>query len=350
MKKILAIAIGMALSSQVMASVDIKENHPSSYTVQKGDSLWSISGKFLTHPWEWKKVWTANKQIKNPDLIYPGDKVRLIMVNGKPMLTTEGGSGMHATNARKTIRLSPGIRKLEATVAPIQAIPSEKIAALVKEVRVLTSSEYKEAGYVTANEDGSVYSVMGDLSFAQYLPKNTTKFDVIRKRKVYYSEDTKKKEIIAVETLKIGEARLVRNGDKISTIEILSTSKGIERGDRLIAHEKPDDLLSFVPVIPDVIEKGEIIDVIGGVDYIGLYQTVTLNKGSVHGFKKGDVVTIIRQAKMVKDAKFKNKMVKLPNLSKGTAVVFKTHDYISYALIMEAKSSLKVGDEFSTTF
>ncbi|HBU69074.1 MAG TPA: hypothetical protein DEE98_01680 [Elusimicrobia bacterium] len=40
------------------------------YTVASGDTLWSISEKLYNNPFEWPKIWQANKSlISNPDLI-----------------------------------------------------------------------------------------------------------------------------------------------------------------------------------------------------------------------------------------------------------------------------------------
>ena len=44
------------------------------YTVKKGDTLWGIAGRYgvsLT------ALIAANPQIKNPNLIYPGDRVQI---------------------------------------------------------------------------------------------------------------------------------------------------------------------------------------------------------------------------------------------------------------------------------
>lgn len=47
------------------------------YTVEKGDTLWDISNKELKDPFLWPKVWKENPEIKNPDRIYPKQKIKI---------------------------------------------------------------------------------------------------------------------------------------------------------------------------------------------------------------------------------------------------------------------------------
>lgn len=47
------------------------------YIIEKGDTLWDISNKELKDPFLWPKVWKENPDIKNPDKIYPKQKIKI---------------------------------------------------------------------------------------------------------------------------------------------------------------------------------------------------------------------------------------------------------------------------------
>ncbi|GEM_PF-182289 len=47
-----------------------------SYIVKRGDSLWDISARYCKDPYSWVGLYNSNgNKIKNPDLIYPGQKI-----------------------------------------------------------------------------------------------------------------------------------------------------------------------------------------------------------------------------------------------------------------------------------
>jgi LysM repeat protein len=47
------------------------------HEVIQGDTLWAISQRYLGDPLRWKEIWALTKDIKDPDLILPGQKINL---------------------------------------------------------------------------------------------------------------------------------------------------------------------------------------------------------------------------------------------------------------------------------
>jgi LysM repeat protein len=51
---------------------------PDHYVVKAGDTLWAIAGRFLGDPLRWPEIYRLNrKEIKNPDLIFPGQSLAI---------------------------------------------------------------------------------------------------------------------------------------------------------------------------------------------------------------------------------------------------------------------------------
>lgn len=57
----------------------IQQSTPSrDYTIRSGDSLSKIAKEFYGNAADWQKIYQANKDtIKDPDLIYPGQKIKI---------------------------------------------------------------------------------------------------------------------------------------------------------------------------------------------------------------------------------------------------------------------------------
>ncbi len=47
------------------------------YKVAAGDTLWSLSEKYLGTPWKWVELWERNRFLTNPHFIYPGTEVTI---------------------------------------------------------------------------------------------------------------------------------------------------------------------------------------------------------------------------------------------------------------------------------
>ena len=101
-KQLLAVALclsaGIAYIDVAQASPNtnppaMKASAPHVYVVKRGDTLWNISGKFLSKPWRWPEIWASNKHVKNPHWIYPGDRLLLCTLDGRPLIGKDEGDG-----------------------------------------------------------------------------------------------------------------------------------------------------------------------------------------------------------------------------------------------------------------
>ena len=173
-RQVLLITLTMLfmVATATAQDVSVRDDHPQQYTVVKGDTLWDIAGRFLDEPWQWPAIWQANQQIENPHLIYPGDVVSLVYIDGKPVLQVarDGAPPPRVDNSGKeTVRLSPQIRRIDRS-DPINAIPLDAIEPFLRDIRVLEPAEF-EAGlpYIVANEEARLTATHSDLTFARNL-------------------------------------------------------------------------------------------------------------------------------------------------------------------------------------
>ena len=140
----------------------------------------------------------------------------------------------------------------------------------------------------------------------------------------------------------IGEGTLRRTGDP-ATVFINTTERESIIGDRLIPAGEERATANFTPHAPPMPIEGTIISVLNGVNQIGQYNVVVMNRGSNHGLGVGDVLTVWQQGAVVRD-RVEGGNVRLPDEEAGTVMVFKSYDRISYGLVMEATQAIHVLD------
>lgn len=314
-------------------------NAPERYTVKSGDTLWDLSGMYLTSPWRWPELWGMNKtQIKNPHLIYPGQTLVLVKDGDRARLQlAEGEPGIG--------RLEPRIRDAGSERSAISAIPNNLIAPFLSQPLVLDANGLADSPRIVATQEGRVFVGRGDDVYARGIQDDAiVNYNVYRPLRPLFDPDDKvRKNPIAYEAFYLGTANKVGGGE-IAKMRIDSSKQEIGVGDRLRAVER-QELVTYMPKRPDSPIDARVIAMYDGVRYAGGGSIVTLSRGSDEGVSSGDVLQLYRtgETKLDRTAN-KREFIKLPDEQIGLAFVFRVFPGISYALIARGTRAVEVGD------
>lgn len=319
------------------AAVQLNTDHPDRYVVQKGDTLWDIAGRFLRSPWRWPDIWHVNPQVANPHLIYPGDELELVYIDGQPRLQLRRGG-------ERVVKLSPRVRSRPWDDA-IPTIPVSAIAPFLSRPYALDEELGDEAPYIVAFADEHIIGGSDQTAYVRNLAAELeARYHIVRPGDAYRDAETD--EILAYEALYIGNGILKRTGDPAS---VLLTAADLETktGDRLLPVTQDQPMFHFQPHAPAEAVNGAIIAVMNGVSQIGQYNIVVLDRGRADGLVPGTVLRVLQRGKRVPDSFTRNAWdkVTLPDEEAGLLMVFRSFERISFGLVMHATRAMHVRDK-----
>ena len=374
LKKLLAVlAVSLLTVAGFASAVDLRSDHPDVYVVKKGDTLWDISARFLRQPWLWPEIWQANPQIENPHLIYPGDEISLAYLNGQ----------------MKLVKRSPEIRREQLDAIP--PLPLNQIQSFLRDYRVLNEGEFEGLPYVIGLEEDRLRSAAGQLIYVRGLEnaRPGDNFIVVRPTVRYtdfkmpdgshkrFDEDPwtlahgakddrsigawedavhdvkGRRETMGYEVMRVSTAYLTQAGDPASLV-LGTNGRDVRKGDLILPAEAQTFDLTFYPHAPTgVPAAAHVLAVSEGIQFSGPHQVIALSIGTADGVENGQVYATYRPGAWVEDdvehpariaSKRKKNKVQLPDEFNGNAMVFRTFDRISYALIMDGIKPTHVGD------
>jgi LysM repeat protein len=334
--------------AEVHEGLQLAPNAPDSYTVKRGDTLWGIAKVFLKDPWYWPEIWQVNPQVQNPHLIYPGDTLRLVYVDGRPRILLQ--PGLERGNGA---RVMPRVRS-QALEAAVTTIPYETVAAFMSKPSVLEKDQIKAAPYVLSTRDSHVIMSEGNTVYARGFSTPVevgAHYNLVRVGEPLRDPDDNR--ILGYNGVYTGAGHVTRIGDP-ATLIMTQSARETYPGDKLLPGDV-DVPLDFIPSPPKVKVNGRIILVQDGVTVIGQYEVVVINRGVRDGLTPGNVLAVYSASDPVYDNSKKGfvhptstlfaRKVPLPDERTGTFMVFKTFERMSYGLIMEATDVMHVADK-----
>jgi hypothetical protein len=369
LRTVFAVAI-LTVATYAVAQ-EFRGDHPDTYVVKRGDTLWDIAGRFLKRPWLWPEIWQANPQVRNPHLIYPGDVLSLAYLD--------------------RVAMQPGPRQ---EAAPINAIPLSDVEAFLKDLRVV--DQFDQLPYVVGLEDDRMRGAQGQVVYVKGLPtaRAGERYLVVRPTVRYTRLDRtslccdlmhkddldergrrvidfdqywtnvvmpdKGHELLGFELMRVNLGTVTRGevgGIEASTLLLDEQGREVRVGDRLIAVDAQPYDLQFFPHPPkQQLDYGtaRVLAVADMLSAGGPRDVVAISAGTREGVDNGTVFSIWREGSNTVDrveekwdrsedsVSFESK-VRLPDEFAGHVMIFRTYEKVSYGLVMDSIKPTRIG-------
>ncbi len=324
----------------------IKADAPNRYIVKKGDTLWDISGRYLDSPWRWKEIWATNKQIKNPNLIYPNDILILCVIQGKTLIGVDTGEGCAGVEKQLTGNVVSSTVSVTSTANSIPPLPWSAIQHWLDKTVIVNPQDFNTTPYILASKKGNLITASGDKVYAKGVPLIVgQRYGIYREGELYVEPKTQ--EVIGLEVTQVATGLVTStetNG--VSSLQLTdSYDKEVREGDRVFVELNNSIPPVFYPAPAIVSRGGMIVRVMDSISSAAKGSVVAINLGSTHGAKPGDVLTVYQKGALIRDTKDNDTPVRLPNEPSGMVMVFNTFDNISYAYVLDSELPLNVGDQ-----
>jgi len=358
------VAAAMLTVAAYATAVEVNGGHPDTYVVRKGDTLWDIAGRFLQKPWLWPEIWQANPQIANPHLIYPGDVLSLAYLD--------------------RVTAQPGPR----TEAPVTGVPLSEVEPFLKQLSVVDSID--QLPYVVGLEGNRLRATSGQAAYVRLADAQVgQRWAVVRPTVRYgqpkptedltangdvtpgsgnlwkaYNAPNHRRGVLGYELAQVGLGTITQvAGGKTEASTLMLDANGdgreVRAGDRLVPVEAQPYDLQFFPHVPAASLEGLDVRVLAVADMFnagGPRDVIAISAGRSQGVDNGTVFSLWRQGSHVAHRmKYPNSSrmddspstgagrVSLPDEYAAHAMVFRTFDNVSYALVMEGVKPVHVG-------
>ncbi len=316
------------------------------HVVVTGDTLWDISDAYLGTPWVWPSVWIDNRDIENPHLIVPGDRIWITAYE------------MRRVNAEEAERLLAGQPKAadgdDAYAGPasdsFQSLfqgegPSNLVHVSSLEMTGLISEEQLEAAAsivdavperLMLSQGDRVYIGLGEQEVSV-----GDQFTIFRTQERVFDPDTNR--LLGYHVKLLGWIEVEETNAEVSLAVIRMSAGEMGLGDRVMPRERPildievadspknvDGRISFFPSSRALM---------GSADY------VYLNRGELDGLQVGSPLEVYRIGWRAPEPA-RGIRVEVPDRVIAQLLVVRARRQSAVALVRQTDTELELGDRF----
>jgi len=316
------------------------------HMVVTGDTLWDISDAYLGTPWVWPSVWTDNRDIENPHLIVPGDRIWISayemrrvsadeaerLLAGQPLAADgdgeftgpasdsfqslfqdEGGPNLVRVSTRETTGMISA-DQLEAAASIVDAVPERFMLSQGDQVYVGLGEQEVSVG---------------------------DQFTIFRTQEKVFDPDSGR--LLGYHVELLGWVEVEETAAEASLAVIRMSGAEMEIGDLVMPREPP--ILDIeVAASPKNID-GRISFFPSSRVLMGTADYVYLNRGELDGLQVGSPLEVYRSGWRAPEP-VRDTWVDVPDRVIADLLVVRARRESAVALIRHTETELKLGDHF----
>lgn len=315
---------------------DPPEPGPNDYIIEKGDTLWDLSGKWLGDPFLWPQIWDQNRYILDSHWIYPGDP---LVVPGQPTVVPPEGPP-EGPDVTRTEQPEPEKKSAPTAPAAPKLIPVADLSDLYcsgfiepshtdSEVRIVgreMEREFVGEGDVVYLNHGSLQGVQAGDRLTVLRPESEVSHPA--------SGDS-----LGTYTRRLGTLRVLAAQENTSTAVIEFSCDVMKDGDEIQAwSEIPAPRLTELPpmdrydVTPSGGSVGYVVAAKDDLRSTGSGNVIHVDLGDASGLAPGEILQMWRENG------------DLPRLMLGRGVVLTVEPGTSTVKLYQSVREIQIGD------
>ncbi|AJE04081.1 LysM peptidoglycan-binding domain-containing protein [Geobacter pickeringii] len=318
-------SIGCMLLAGALLTVGIARaasEEPTIYVIQKGDTLWGLSDRFLKDPYYWPNLWARNPAIGNPHLIYPGQRVRVYpdRIEIEP----------HASAAPGALRPSeePAAER-SFLVSGSEGFLMEK--GVTPAGKIISTNQNRQI----VGDDDIVYTDIGTANGA----KVGDRFSVYKKLDPVSHPVTNV--IIGEKVVPLGTLQITEVEEKVSKAIVTRSYQELGPGSFLLPFQEKRRQVPLKAAAKDL--SGWIVETQSGHQAIGEGDIAFIDLGKSQGVEPGHLLYVLRD--VVPDQQYTDISIeKLPPEVIGALVVVRAGEATSTVLVVKSIDTIYRGD------
>lgn len=311
------------------------------YTIQEGDTLWDLSQRFNDTPWQWPDLWKENKQIPNPNWIYPGERIRLFLKKD-----------YHRYQKPQQDQKQIGPADAQISASTVEEPPKPVVHFVypaIDRIGFIRKPPVKPLGSILKSRSGNTLISEGDIVYLKGSESGkTTDFSPGMRLTVYRTlsptDEPNAQQEIGTQHLIAGIAEVAKAESEYAIAQITQTYRKIVAGDLVMAYMPRDPQIEVLNSTPGI--DGHLIVSEDHNQLLAEQFIVFIDKGKQDKILPGQVYNIYKQ--IYHDKGNSEKPLPLDKSYIGSLLVLLTEETTSTAIITDSQLRMAPGQPFQS--